>query len=280
MKDARDHDSALSRIYREGAWPEPARQIDEAILAASRRRARERWPILWRWGPPVAVAATVVVTGSLVLLSRQQPETSSPSLPDTSVQVVDERNAEKKPAEPQAPPAAPPVETPRGFTSTMDTAEAERLDRAQRDMGLKQSPPSESPVKSVIAPLSTDAAQRRPETPQQTRARQSAALREPQPSNAPVSVFGATPAAPVAQAAPAAQAPAPPPAPAPSASVISGVLSNAPSAGSSPTAERAPLTWLEDIRRLKLGGKTDDAARELAEFKKHYPDYPLPDDLR
>ena len=34
-------DNALSRIYREGSWPEPSRQIDQAILAGlAPRRAR------------------------------------------------------------------------------------------------------------------------------------------------------------------------------------------------------------------------------------------------
>ena len=37
-------DQALSRLYREGAWPEPSRQIDQAILAASlTRRSRNRY---------------------------------------------------------------------------------------------------------------------------------------------------------------------------------------------------------------------------------------------
>jgi hypothetical protein len=44
--------------------------------------------------------------------------------------------------------------------------------------------------------------------------------------------------------------------------------------------ERAPEKWLEDIRRLKTEGKAAEAERELAEFRKRYPDYRLPEDLR
>src|SRR5438552_3432254 len=44
--------------------------------------------------------------------------------------------------------------------------------------------------------------------------------------------------------------------------------------------ERAPEKWLADIRKLKTDGKATEAERELAEFKKRYPDYILPDDLR
>src|SRR6266496_4022769 len=44
--------------------------------------------------------------------------------------------------------------------------------------------------------------------------------------------------------------------------------------------ERTPEKWLEDIRKLKTQGKTAEVERELAEFKKRYPDYRPPDDLR
>jgi hypothetical protein len=45
-------------------------------------------------------------------------------------------------------------------------------------------------------------------------------------------------------------------------------------------AGRSPEAWLEDIRKLKTQGNTAEAERELAEFKRRYPDYRLPDDLR
>ena len=44
--------------------------------------------------------------------------------------------------------------------------------------------------------------------------------------------------------------------------------------------ERTPEKWLADIRKLKTDGKATEAERELAEFKKRYPDYILPEDLR
>jgi cytoskeletal protein RodZ len=43
---------------------------------------------------------------------------------------------------------------------------------------------------------------------------------------------------------------------------------------------RTPGQWLEDIRQLKQQGKEKEAAEALAEFRKAYPDYKLPDDLR
>jgi hypothetical protein len=44
--------------------------------------------------------------------------------------------------------------------------------------------------------------------------------------------------------------------------------------------ERTPEKWLDDIRKLKTEGKATEAERELGEFKKRYPDYILPEDLR
>lgn len=43
---------------------------------------------------------------------------------------------------------------------------------------------------------------------------------------------------------------------------------------------RLPAQWLEDIRQLKQQGKEKEAAESLADFRKAYPDYRLPDDLR
>jgi hypothetical protein len=42
---------------------------------------------------------------------------------------------------------------------------------------------------------------------------------------------------------------------------------------------RTPEEWLEDLRRLKAQQRADDFARELAEFRKRYPDFKLPADL-
>jgi TolA-binding protein len=41
-----------------------------------------------------------------------------------------------------------------------------------------------------------------------------------------------------------------------------------------------PKKWLERIEELRKQGKLDEARASLAEFKKRYPDYRLPDSLR
>ena len=46
------------------------------------------------------------------------------------------------------------------------------------------------------------------------------------------------------------------------------------------SAELAPDKWLERIEELRKQGKLEEAKASLAEFRKRYPDYRLPDALR
>ncbi|HTQ75895.1 MAG TPA: hypothetical protein VMI74_16565 [Burkholderiales bacterium] len=285
MNDSNGHrDHRVSSIYREGAWPEPGRQIDQAILAASRRAVRERHPRLMRWAPPVAIAATVLLTSSLVLkVFLAQPEAVSPSAPEPELRARQAPAEEEKPVEARPPrteaPAQQPDATPPGFSSTMDAGEAARLDRMKRDLGaMKLSTiPSESPVPE---PRPGPALKKEA-------ARPAAAANTPQAA-APLSVFGATtPARSAAAAKPAqplvqapATAPAQPqaqeaqPAPAPPPVVQAAAISSA------AAKERTPQAWIEDIRALMKEGKFEETGAEIAKFKKRYPDYVLPEDLR
>ena len=300
-------DQALSRLYREGAWPEPSRQIDQAILAASRRAARERHPFLWRFAPPFAIAATVVLTSAIVLkVYREQPEVVSPGVVETPAetsalrtrQSAPEPKAEPKPAPPEA---AAPVATPQGFTTTMDAAEAARLERAQRDIGFKEPSPAGDPVAAKVAPAAKAA-------PQPLKKESSAPVeanrerRADAPQTSTFSVFGASPPRSAAQTPPPAQAaraptgkpaqistqvtpqagpsaeaaPAPQPQAAPSlAAGITAAQISAPA-----KAERTPQAWIDDIRKMMKEGKSEEAGEEIARFKKRYPDYALPEDLR
>lgn len=325
MSDEREYrDQALSRIYREGAWPEPGRQIDQAILTASRRAARARHPVVWRWAPSLAVAATVVLTSTLVLkVYREQPEVAAPVTAEK--QTAELRN--KQPAPPEAKPAeakpapTPPVSvaTPQGFSSSMDAGEAERLDRAKRDLGLKEPASAGAPAQAAAKPAPAQAAAKpapAPKAPPALKKEEPARADAPS-APAPVSVFGAAPPAPqpAPQAAPqpavrfgkpatqgatasaqprpeAAEstlqlqaAPPPPeamkPAPAANSMVSRNAIGGASlDTASAKTAERSPQSWIEDIRKLVKEGKSEEAGAQIAEFKKRYPDYTLPEDLR
>ena len=42
---------------------------------------------------------------------------------------------------------------------------------------------------------------------------------------------------------------------------------------------RSPEAWLDEISRLKRAGRDQEAADQLTEFRKIYPDYAVPDSL-
>jgi hypothetical protein len=307
-KDSRLSDHRLSRIYREGAWPEPSRQIDAAIVAASRRAARERHPFARRWAPWLAVVAALVLISALGLKAyREQREAVSPSTPDKTPAA---RAKEPAPvAEPKSAAAksAPPPQTvtpPQGFSSTMDLAESERLERLQRDLGLKRPPSGESPPSAPkAAPAEKPVAALKRESPETPRAdpAQRAPVRStetPPPASpfagkAPAATQGAAvfgtgipPAPSSLQAQPPAQAqvpvPAQPPVPARAAAPSTAALpgETARSVRAANTLERSPQAWIEDIRKLMAEGRSEEAGRELAEFRKRYPEFALPEDLR
>jgi hypothetical protein len=293
MNESNGHrDHRLSGLYREGAWPEPSRQIDQAILAASRRAWREQHSYLKRWAPAFAIAATVLLTSSLVLkVYLAQPDVASPS-PDAPLEqrAGQEANAATAPAAPAAneKPGLQPAKVPPGFSETMDPGEAARLDRMKRDLSTKQNfPASESPVpapRSALAEKAAAATKKEAKPPV-------ASTGATQPS-APVSIFGATapaqraavakPAQLPAPAAPARAEPAQPqpaeaqPAPTPPAVAQAAAVSG----GGDKAAERSPQAWIDDIRKLMTEGKSEEAGAEIAKFKKRYPDYVLPEDLR
>ena len=54
----------------------------------------------------------------------------------------------------------------------------------------------------------------------------------------------------------------------------------APPRSKDPNARLYPEHWLQNIRTMLREDKRDEALRSLAEFRKMYPDYHLPDDLR
>jgi resuscitation-promoting factor RpfA len=280
----RDHE--LSRIYSEGAWPEPRRQIDEAILEASRRSARARHPVLHRWGPPLGLAATVVLGVSLALLvtdnqSLREASRLSDEAPRSAPQKKREAAAPASRADTargdaEAKPGAPPPPHEL-FSSPMGPTEAKPAPAA------KAAPPASHPTPPASQPVPPAALAKRPAAPP-------AAAKSPAPQ--PLVGRLAAPASDPQRAerirreteqlqenreardsAPPASAPAQPQSPS-SASVsdVRGLVA--------PAVARTPEAWLDDIRRLKTAGRNADAERELGEFRKRYPDFRVPEDLR
>jgi len=287
-------DEELSRIYRVADGPRPPQRVDDNILAASQRVAGPRRAgFAHRWGVPVALAATVLVTSTLALMVYEQQsglDATAPQVPRAG------RPAKASPAEPKRaaqPEKSPPAELPRVAPQPAPPVPqaAVPLDRAkQRTVETAFS--GKGPA--------TGRSERVPEVPRGFEILRKSEEVKPAPvapapgaSVSPAALPGANQAAPLQDAPRASEIrqQAPP---------VAGLASRAGSLresgstfqGSSVAAivgnrvaapeatERTPEKWLEDIRKLKAEGKATEAERELAEFKKRYPDYRLPEDLR
>jgi hypothetical protein len=233
----------LSRLYRDAARPEPPRALDDAILAAARRATGERPQNLRssrRWSVPFALAATVVLSVSITTLVYEERQPGDVSAPASG-----------------AAPASPAAES---------AAAQPRPQSAE---------PLAKPAYQPAPPARRDAA---------------AALSSPAPENkAAQPVFQAAPAPPAAIANHAA---------APAGSLMGGVGATSPAPGMLEKRarsslnreeavadtldgnEHAPERWIADIRELKRAGRATEAADRLVEFRKRFPSYQLPDDLK
>jgi hypothetical protein len=111
---ADERDPGVSRRYRELGAEEPSRHVDEAILAASRRR--------WKWYYPAAAAAVIVLAVAVTIhVERERPDPESAVLMrapqpaqeagrgarPTEESRADSAVREKREAQPSAPAVAP-----------------------------------------------------------------------------------------------------------------------------------------------------------------------------
>ena len=271
-------DEELSRIYRDADGPRPPQRVDDNILAASQRvagaGARPAGARLARrWGTPVALAATVLVTFTLALMvferesgldtmapkapRADRPAKVSPAEPVRAGQLAksppaEPRSAAPAPATPSPQAAAPPD---RAKPPTVETA----LSNERRATGRPARVPAVPPGIEILR--KSEEVKPLPDAERAFDAQQSV-----RPTQAPAA------------------------APAPGANSLRESASTLQGAGAvggatnrvavSEAKERTPEKWLEDIRKLRTEGKATEVERELAEFKKRYPDYILPEDLR
>jgi len=254
-------DPRLSRIYREASTEGPPAALDAAILAAARmhparpqrrERSQRQGRSLWsRWLAPASALATLVVAVSLAfLVEREQPET-----PDgTAIREI--------PPRPQSPPPASATESAKAKAAGSEAPAA---------AGKKEAPAAAVPTLAPAAPAPAPVA----------------------PTQAPVP----RPAAPAPSAAEAFPAESRAKAAAPKAATESNVASDsalggagaaAPAAPAAarklaplrqPAIQRSPEAWLDEISRLKREGRDKEAAEQLAEFRKTYPAYAVPENF-
>lgn len=274
MTDRDDQeDKHLAALYRSASTEEPSPGLDARILAAARGSASppKTGTTSWvnRWKMPVALAATVLLTTTLTLMVREQ-EVDPSSVEDP---VARESQRTVQPAPPPAAAKAAPKSPP-----LPDQARPEaKRDSASRPTDADQAARSrEAPAAAKVEAAAPAADELRAETPKDQPLLERS---RPQAEAAPPALAPAF--TPPHQAAAAASASRPMAAPAPAPGRADRAERSAQTGQvAGRLIERSPEQWLAEIRKLKVEGRTAEAEASLAEFRKRYPEYRLPEDLK
>jgi hypothetical protein len=238
---AEHEDPRVSAGYRQLGAENPPQAIDAAILAAS-RRAVGAGPR--RAGRPLRRWALPVSIAAVVVLTMS-----------LVVRIQLER--------PELGTATPVPVTPR----VLEEKTMQRADKKETETLEKRAVESAAQAKSKASAVAPVPAAPAPAKREHERAARQFVPEPPAVARAP---------APAASTAPANMGAASALAPAPAA-VEDRALKSTESAGK---AEESPRAWLERIARLRREGHVKQADESLAEFRKRYPDYEIPKDLR
>lgn len=249
-------DTHMEELYRKLPQAEPDARLDSAVQAMARRavtttRPAARATSRRRWLPMLSAAAVVALAVGFAF--RLGPQ-------------LWQRPAAVAPAEPVVAPAPQEMQTE-------SAADSMHAPTAHAKPALESVPAAPAPAAKA--------------TPQVLQKVENAASR-------PVSRAFPPPASALrepAPASPAAEAKSTPPAPAMAEPMRARQPAPMESAGASMQTLAAPATadrnatlypehWLANIRQMLRDNQREAALRSLDEFRKKYPDYVLPDDLR
>jgi len=274
--------AALSHAYRSAGREGPPPAIDAAIRAAARRAVhagpqvkRRSW--VSQWAAPAATAAVLVLTVSVSLISLER----RPDLATSDVR-------HDVPALPKAPPAAA-VPAPMQAPATAPVPEApaqQALPAPTPPAALEKAKPNRDAAPPTAKLRAQEAAPMREEKRREPDAQVQEGFSAPPPALPAKTTMPAPAAAPMARdsaeapqrnlATPAPQAPAA----AAAGASASGMVGQRAKKESTDSAARAPEAWLKDIVELHREGKTREALEELEKFRKRFPDYVLPPELK
>ena len=317
LEDDAGRDEDLSVLYRAAPREEPPSRLDDAIQAAARRAVHARprsAPVSFnrRWGVPAAVAAVLVLSISVVTLMREE---APPELTDlgsheegrsrgVSPSVGEGRSPGRLPS--KSGPAATGVPAPESEAPASTAPALTPSIKADAQNSVSPARPAEPPAKerkraepfpSAAAPVATihdGGVGRRPEQrSQEETSHGREALQEGSKKELGVSERLLRDAPPMHPSAPATAGQftrqVQPDAAAerdvretPEAQAPRARQKAAPAAAAgAPVTPPLPVEkWLANIETLRKEGRTDEARKSLAEFQKHYPDYPVPQALK
>ena len=318
-------DPALTRAYLETrSGIGSSADADARVLAAAARAVGARPMVAgtaWhqRLKLPVAIAATVVLSFSIVSLVREErpqfesakealpPPPAAPAAGPTPAPTAAPVASAPAPASP--PPAAEPAPAPAAGPAAQDAAVVKPMAK----QAAKPSAPAavESELKRKAAKVETPGSAREVavESPKPVAQGQVQAESLPEKKVEPVVRDQATAplatgrtaeakeerrretrqpevfSAPATGGAPAAAAPPPPAraAPAPRDTLGNATKSHSgiASSASSPQDDAAtPEAWLKQIRDLRDANKLDEARASAKRFRARYPEWRVPDDLK
>jgi hypothetical protein len=241
----------ISRRYRELGREEPPRHLDDAILSAARRAVDSRpAPLVVptgrrRWYFPLAAAAVIVLAVAVTMhVEREQPDSEAVtgSVFNAVQTPTDQfrRQVEEPPPAPQPARKAAPTQP-----FTPDPKPQARPEPAPAAPAQEMRQPAVAADQRLrdADRLDSDRLARERERLAQQRAAQEGVRSQEVRRESAASVAAAKPA--------------------PDARPI--------------FAQQSPEQWLQGIDDLKRQGRHEEAEKQLAEFRKRYPNYRIPE---
>ena len=295
-----EENSKLSAIYRKLPQDEPDAKVDAAVLAmahralnpelvaiAPRRRRRENR----FWLPAFGLAAGVVLAAGIAMRLNTQYDKDRKDVRTQSGDVVSIRSLDAPSVPPPLSPPPPPAERVAAASAPKLAAKPESAPSPQPETATKAKTDDQASTNEP-ALLGVVGERKKSETAVQPNAFPAPA--QPRRSTSEMDAVERKQAIAAGAwqnlhdrdsvtererpSAPAAPATAPPPA---SVSSIAGASStNAVAAPAGDSTTLSPNDWIAQIRDLLRAHRHDDAIKRLGEFRKQYPQYRLPTDLR
>jgi len=286
-----DRDPALDRLYRAAGGENPPAHLDAAILAAAHRdagaRPRARPAALRWWHVPVSIAAVIVLSVSLITLVSEeggetlmqaspppapaeppvaQPAPPAPVLPETErARPPSAAPATLRPAQREDVPADAPI----ALGKMADSVASGAGPMSSQGQGAGAASAPDAAARSQPQPFrdAPSPAERRAAAPQAAPA-EDVAVRAPAAAERSVAPMAAAPAAESARAR----------------AMVQARKEAAPGNDKLPVwqgfEKEPPQKWLERIAELKQQERAVEAEAMLAEFKRRFPNHPLPPGLQ